>query len=67
MKPPKGPFWAWTDIGSGYKWYLCLVTAGEDETPIIKYLTGDFEDYWYDDDWDEDDIILIETPERKED
>lgn len=61
MKPPKGPFWAWTDIGAGLKWHLCVITPGSDG-PMIKHLTEDFEDYWYDDDWDEDEIVTIKAP-----
>lgn len=63
MKPPKGLFWAWTDIGSGFDWYLCKITGSASE-PMIAYLSDSdgFEDYWYDDDWDEDEIIPIEKP-----
>lgn len=61
MKPPKGPFWAWTDIGAGLKWHLCVIAPG-DESPMIKYLTEDFDDYWREDEWDEDDIVAIEAP-----
>lgn len=60
MKPPQGPFWAWTDIGAGLKWHLCVIVPGD--RPMIRYLTEDFEDYWYDDDWDEAEIVLIEPP-----
>lgn len=63
MKPPKGPFWAWTDIGAGLKWHLCVIVPGDDEDkPMIKYLTEDFEDYWYDDDWDATEIKTLRTP-----
>lgn len=63
MKPPKGPFWAWQDIGQGLKWYLCIIEAGDDERPMINYVTGDFKDFWYDDDWEDGDIVEIKPPE----
>jgi len=63
MKQPIGPFWAWTDIGSGARWYLCVIVPGDD--PMIKYLTEDFEDYWYDDDWDRSLIVPIKCPTRQ--
>lgn len=62
MKPPKGPFWAWIDFdGSGEKWHLAFITHDGDQ-PIINYPMDEFEDYWYDDDWTEEEIKLIETP-----
>jgi hypothetical protein len=61
----KGPFWAWNDIGSGLKWHLCVMT-GSAKKPMIKYLTEDFEDYWYDDDWDESEIVPVNAPEPLE-
>jgi len=66
MKPPKTPFWAWNDIGEGAKWHLCIIVPSDDETPMMKYLVDDFEDYWYDDDWDESQIKKLRTPEPLE-
>lgn len=58
-------FWAWTDIGEGFDWYLCAIVPGENkDSPMIKYLTEDFEDYWYDDDWGGEDIRLCQKPKR---
>ncbi len=65
MKPPKGPFWAWTDIGTGLEWYICVIEI-EDDKPMINYLSGDFQDYWYDDDWDASEIKTIRKPEPLE-
>jgi len=62
MKPPKGPFWAWNDIGEGPQWYICRIEEGDEGKPMINYLTGDFEDFWYDDDWDKSEIKLIRSP-----
>lgn len=62
FKRPEGPFWLLTDIGEGMRWHLCLITAGSSNTPMIKYLDGDFEDYWYDEDWCPEEIVEIETP-----
>ena len=64
MKPPKTPFWAWTDIGSGLKWHLCVIRGSADE-PMIYYVQEDFEDYWNDDDWTEDEIKPIQPPKIK--
>jgi hypothetical protein len=64
VKPPRKVFWAWTDIGDGYDWYLCAIVK-EDDKPMIKYLTEDFEDFWYDEDWDETDVKLCEKPKRQ--
>jgi hypothetical protein len=62
MKPPKGPFWAWIDIdGSGEKWHMAHVTT-DGEASEIHYPLDDFDDYWYDDDWEHDDIRPINTP-----
>lgn len=66
MKPPKGAFWAWTDIGSGLKWHLCLINWEDSTTPMIKYLGEDFEDYWYDDDWKAEEIVEIQPPAARE-
>ncbi len=61
MKPPRTPFWALADIGSGLKWHLCII-RGNVEEPMIYYIGEDFEDYWYDDDWEREDIKLIKKP-----
>ena len=61
MKPPTGPFWAWTDIGTGLQWYLAII-RGTAKDPMICYVQEDFEDYWYDDDWDEEEIKTIRRP-----
>ncbi len=66
MKRPTTPFWAWNDIGSGLKWHLCIVRDGDDGRPMIHYLEEDFEDFWYDDDWEEDEIVPITAPEDLE-
>lgn len=34
---------------------------------MIYYVQEDFEDYWYDDDWDQDDIQTITIPVEKKD
>jgi len=65
-KPPKVVFWAWTDIGDGYDWYLCAIIRDDDKKPMIKYLTEDFEDFWYDEDWTPEDIKLCAKPERND-
>lgn len=68
MKPPKGPFWAWTDIdGTGERWRLAFVTQGEclGDRAIIHYPMDDFEDYWYEDDWEPDMIRLIRPPKSE--
>lgn len=65
MEQPKGPFWAWNDIGSGLKWHMCVIRGSADE-PMIFYVEEDFEDYWYDDDWKEGEIIAVAKPEPLE-
>jgi hypothetical protein len=70
MKAPKGPFWIWNDIdGEGCKWRLAHVrpadgTAGLEQE--IHYPLDDFDDYWYDDDWEPEDIVLIRQPKGRE-
>jgi hypothetical protein len=65
MKPPKGLFWAWIDIdGGGKKWRLAHITGSSSE-PKIHYPLDGFEDYWYDDDFEEGDIVLIERPQPR--
>lgn len=63
MKPPKGPFWAWTDIGDGLDWHLAFVD-GDDDSPTIHYPMDGFDDYWYGDDWDPSEIKPIRKPQQ---
>lgn len=62
MKPPTQPFWVHANISGEEKWHLCIIRGYEKE-PMIYYIQEDFEDYWYDDDWDEEDIHPVEEPE----
>lgn len=64
MKPPLGPFWAWTDIGTGIQWHLCYVTQDSEppDPPTMFYPLADFTDYWYDDDWQPEEIRPIRKP-----
>ena len=62
MKPPKGPFWAWNDINTGLKWHVCVI-RGSSKEPMIYYVTEEFEDFWYDDDWEDGYIVEIKPPE----
>lgn len=65
MSEPKGLFWAWNDIGSGPRWYVCQIVS-DGEGPMIQYMDGDFTDYWNDDDWEEGQIIPIKPPDPLE-
>lgn len=68
MKPPTTPFWAWNDIGAGWRWYLCIIRRNDigDEPPTMAYVEEEFDDYWYDDDWSKDDIRVINPPKPKD-
>jgi hypothetical protein len=68
MKPPKGPFWAWNDLSDGAKWHLCTMGMPEEVggPPMMRYLMDGFEDYWYDDDWEEHEIVLVPVPKALE-
>jgi hypothetical protein len=67
MKPPKGPFWAWSNYdGIGLKWHLCVVRDRLPHRPTITYLVENLDDDWYDDDWEEHEIVLVPVPKALE-
>lgn len=70
IKPPRDAyFWLKADIGEDLRWYLCRIFKGHDGKEMIRYhdpgCRDDFDDYWYDDDdgWEEEDMIVIDTPD----
>ena len=65
FKRPEGLFWLHTDNGDGERWHLCQIKMspqGNVMKPMLQYVTEDFEDYWYDEDWCPEDIREIEPP-----
>lgn len=65
FKRPEGLFWLYTDNGDGERWHLCtikMVPQGNVTKRMLCYVTEDFEDYWYDEDWCPEEIVEISPP-----